>query len=410
MSDREADWPALSDAAKDLFRSVATALLPHAESILDELATVQFQATVDPGASLGSPLSEIDRRLTRTNVEQWLASNIHAPGRPVPVVDVVEYAQYARDLAMRGIFVNESRAWRAAQRSIWTWWVNACFQSGAEPQILREVIDLSATSLTAFVDDSMAQFEEHLEAIREDLSAATQLRRQSTVQLLLEGAPIPRDRAENQLGYPLTDVHVAAIVWVGSVDTAAQATKAAEQIVRATQTPYRLSIDAGLTTIWLWMPTATAPDIAQIADLLAPTPAARVAFGRPGADITGFRRSHLDAAAAKRLVERLGSNRRVVRFQDVHLASLISTDPAEAELFISDTLGDLAGADRLIRDTVRTFIHERFNSSRTADRMFAHRNTIDRRLTRASELLPMSLNENATAIDAALSLIALRDD
>ncbi|MFC7447163.1 helix-turn-helix domain-containing protein [Rhodococcus daqingensis] len=410
MSELEAGWPASSDAAKDLFRSVARTLLPQTESILDDLAAAQYQTTADPGFSPDSPLAEVDRRLTRANLEHWLAANIDTPGRPVPAADVEEFALYARDLVMRGIFVNQISAWRAAQRVSWSWWVNACFRAGADPQVLRELIDLSATSLTAFIDDSMARLDEHIKATREDLSAATQLRRQSTVQLLLEGAPIPRDRAESQLGYVLTGSHLAAIVWVDSVDAASQATQAAEQIARATHAPDRLSIGAGLTTVWLWMPTSTAVVASQISPVLASTPAARVAFGRPAADVLGFRRSHLDAASAKRLVERLGSRRRVVCFQDVHLASLISADPAEAELFISDTLGDFADADQILRDTVRTFVRERFNRSRTSERMFAHRNTIDRRLVRADELLPTPLHDNATAIDAALSLIELRDD
>jgi DNA-binding PucR family transcriptional regulator len=99
-----------------------------------------------------------------------------------------------------------------------------------------------------------------------------------------------------------------------------------------------------------------------------------------------------------------------VRFEDVQLISLLTSDVAEAQLFIADTLGALASADRVLRHTVRVFIAEQFNTSKAAEKLFAHRNTIDRRLARVDELLPRPLAQNPIAVDTALALVELRED
>jgi hypothetical protein len=79
-------------------------------------------------------------------------------------------------------------------------------------------------------------------------------------------------------------------------------------------------------------------------------------------------------------------------------------DVAEARQFVTDTLG-LATADRLLRRTPRVFIAEQFNIPKAADRLFAHRNTIDGRVVRVDELLPTPLGDNPAAVDAALALV-----
>ena len=46
----------------------------------------------------------------------------------------------------------------------------------------------------------------------------------------------------------------------------------------------------------------------------------------------------------------------------------------------------------------------------TFDLLFAHRNTIDRRLARAKTLLPRPLSEDPASVAAALMLVELRED
>ncbi|RDH09685.1 PucR family transcriptional regulator, partial [Tsukamurella pulmonis] len=130
-----------------------------------------------------------------------------------------------------------------------------------------------------------------------------------------------------------------------------------------------------------------------------------VAIGRPGEDLDGFRRSHLDAGTAQRVMTRLRTRRRVARYDDVVLISLVTSDTGKADEFVRDTLGDLLTADQETRETVAAYVEEQFNTSRTAERLYTHRNTVIRRLTRADELLPRPLADNPTGVAVALDVL-----
>lgn len=98
-----------------------------------------------------------------------------------------------------------------------------------------------------------------------------------------------------------------------------------------------------------------------------------------------------------------------MRYEDVALVSVLTADMTQADKFVSDTLGDFADADAVLRETVLTYVQERFNASAAAERLYTHRNTVERRLSRAGQLLPAPLADNATSIVAALMLVQLRD-
>ncbi|MFH8350516.1 PucR family transcriptional regulator [Streptomyces sp. NPDC018045] len=228
------------------------------------------------------------------------------------------------------------------------------------------------------------------------------------MQLLLEGAPISRSRAEEQLGYALTGHHLAAIAWADAEQDANRLEGAAERVMRACGASRRLTIVSGTAVQWLWMPCADLPPMTAVHEVRRKTRGVRVAFGRVAPGVDGFRTSHLDAVAAQRLLARMQSPHSVVRYDDVHLVDLLTADLSKAEAFVEAALGELATADPTLQRTVRTYVSEGFNISSTADAMFAHRNTIDRRLTRARRMLSRPLDQNPTSVDAALMFVELR--
>ncbi|WP_218952165.1 PucR family transcriptional regulator [Amycolatopsis anabasis] len=355
-------------------------------------------------------LSEADRRLNKANMTHWLVCNLQQPGRRVPPAKGTEMLIYARDLVLRGMDMNEVDSWRAAQRVGWSRWLDDCFAVTSDPAELRELVEVAANSLTTYVDDSIAAVGTYVDEIRGELGVGAQAQRHTTVQLLLQGARISRARAEEQLGYPLTGHHVAAILWADSPEDSHGLERVAECLMRVFGAARRLTLPPSTAALWLWVPASEVPPVAALARVLDDAPRVRVALGCPGADLTGFRRSHLDAAAAQRLLARIGSPRRVVRYEDVHLADLITADPARAEQFVADTLGELATADPVLQRTIRTYITEGFNASNAADRLFAHRNTVDRRLAKARALLPRRLEDDPTSVSAAIMLLELQHE
>jgi DNA-binding PucR family transcriptional regulator len=158
----------------------------------------------------------------------------------------------------------------------------------------------------------------------------------------------------------------------------------------------------------VWLPVGTAPDADALAAQLTDAPDVRVAVGRPGTDVDGFRRSHLDAATTQRMLARLTSPQQVARYQDVQLVALLTTELTVVDEFLTDTLGQLLHADADVQDAVSTYVRELGNASRTAERLYTHRNTVLRRLARADELLPRPLAENVLGVAAALEVLRWR--
>lgn len=402
-------WPRPGQRTVALIRDVAERLLASTSSAVDEVIAAAHEGA-DYRVVLEDPqLTAADRHMNKTYLLHWLSANLQDPGARVgPCVDA-EVLQFARDVVRRGLDMHDLGSWRGAQHSAWAMWVDGCFAATTDLEELRDLMKVSERSMTTFIDDSIAALDEYVEQERAHLAQGANAERHATVQLLLEGAPIGRARAESRLGYALTGSHVAAIIWSESSDAAAGLDAAAEAVMRVCGASRRLTLNASATALWVWVPAAMVPPAEAIETALADSRGIHVACGRAGRDLDGFRRSHLDAATAQRMLARVGSARRVVRYEDVALVSVLTADMAQADQFVTDTLGDLATADRVLRDTVLTYVRERFNGSATAERLFTHRNTVERRLARADQLLPVPLAENAASVVAALMLVQLRD-
>jgi DNA-binding PucR family transcriptional regulator len=244
---------------------------------------------------------------------------------------------------------------------------------------------------------------------REELLRVSQSERREVVALILQGAPIPPERAEMRLGYDLSQTHTAAVVWSMAPDSdLGQLEQAAEALMRSAPGRQALTIVPGAATVWVWLPDTIAPDLQRLARDIDPIPGVRIAIGSPARGVEGFRRSHLDALTTQRMVARLGSAQRVIAFEDVQLVSLITADRERADQFVRHTLGDLATADAALRETVLAFVRERGSISRTAARLYTHRNTVVRRLARADELLPRPLEHDSVHVAAALEVLHWR--
>jgi DNA-binding PucR family transcriptional regulator len=76
-------------------------------------------------------------------------------------------------------------------------------------------------------------------------------------------------------------------------------------------------------------------------------------------------------------------------------------------MIIAATLGPLAEdspAAARLRETFRVYLEEADNAPRAATRLYTHRNTILKRIARASELLGYAPGERRLAVELALEL------
>ncbi|MFG2446620.1 PucR family transcriptional regulator [Nocardia fluminea] len=405
----DSPWPRPNRRIAELMRDIAERLLAATNVAVDGVLAAAHQGAEYRALVEDPQLAAADRHMSKAYFRHWLSATLQNPGARVePCVDP-EVLQFARDLVRRGLDMHDLGSWRGAQHGAWDLWVDACFAATSDVDELRDLMKVSERSMASFIDDSIAALDEYVEQERADLARGANAERHSTVQLLLEGAPISRALAESRLGYALTGSHVAAIIWSDSADSAAGLDAAAETVMRICGAPRRFTLNASTTALWVWVPADAVPPAETAEGALAGHPGIRIAFGRCGRDLDGFRRSHMDAAAAQRLLTRMGSARTVVRYEDVALVSVLTADMAQADQFVTDTLGGLATADPVLRQTVLTYVRERFNGSAAAERLFTHRNTVERRLARADQLLPVPLADNAASVVAALMIVQLRD-
>jgi DNA-binding PucR family transcriptional regulator len=400
-------WPLPSARVQDLIRQGAEiALNPRPEWLaeLDEATLAgeaRKQIAADPVLAAGT------RRTNRSNLVFWAAANVRSPGEPVPANDGEAPLTIARDLVRRGLDESALDAYRVGQSVATRLWTQIACSVTTNPDELGELLDVTLRSIAAFVDATVAAISARMRVERGQLTRGTHAERRETVSLLLDGAPISRQRAEARLDYGLAPTHTAAIIWTDHPEAdLAQLDRAADALADLVGRPHPLSIIASAATRWVWVHGR--PDTGLVRGVAERLPVVRIALGSSGPGLDGFRRSHLDALTTQQMLARLGSGRRVASHDEIELVALLTRDAEGTDRFVKRTLGSLETGPPDVIEALRTYIAEQCNVSRAAARLFTHRNTVIRRLARAEQLLPHGLSDHVLPICAALEVLAWR--
>lgn len=401
-------WPKPSARVRELIRRGAQLALSVPPEWLDELDTATLAASTkivseDPVLAAGL------RRLNRSNLVHWASANVRAPGEPVAPNLGEETLSLARDFVRRGVGEVALDAYRTGQNAAWSRWMSIAFELTSDVGELRELLDVSSRSIADFIDATSRATAEWIEAERAGLLRGTHAERREVVALVLDGAPVAPANASRRLGYRLDRVHRAAVIWSDEREPKlAELEAIAEGFALAASTASPLVVVATGGTLWVWADATNALDVADVGRMLRARGSLRIAIGSVGEGVDGFRRSHFDALTAQRLVARVGSDERVVQFDDVRLVSLATHDFDGAEDFVKHTLGRLEAEGAEVRATLLAFLREGCNASRAAKRIHTHRNTLLRRLARAEELLPRPLAEHRIDVAVALEIVRWR--
>ncbi|MUM36054.1 PucR family transcriptional regulator, partial [Mycobacterium sp. CBMA361] len=141
MDTEVARWQSPSPRVRDLIRSAARGMHQYSIEIAHEMWAAG-QRSLESDALVEDPmLSEADRIFTETTLAHWLIANIDDPGHRVTPTITADLGHYARDLALRGLDVSEVEPWRASQRVWWAAWLRFCFDTTANKQELRELVE-----------------------------------------------------------------------------------------------------------------------------------------------------------------------------------------------------------------------------------------------------------------------------
>lgn len=400
-------WPAPPPRVADAIRSVCQRLLTDADVIADSIARAALSAQYDSSLLPDASLVEEDRELNRSDLAQWLTSSIQHPGRRVEVYLGPRARAYIRDLVSRGIAPDFTDGWRTALDIAWRRWLQECMEFAGDPDLLVEVLNVSAKSLIQYALDSVAALREASLAAAMGNADADAV---ALVQLIATGAPISVDLAESRLRYRIERPHIGLAVWVDDLDQIDALEDVVATMRAGSSGADALTVRASATSRWMWLSGEAAPDQHHIERILLTTDDVRASMGRPGHGLAGFRASHQDALAAQSLIVRLGSPRRFTRYPDVELVDTLTKDRESARRFVLKTLGPLAAADPSLRQSLLTYVQCGFSTTRAAANLYAHRNTVERRVSRANELSATKVEDNPIHVAAALMVLDIAPD
>ncbi|MUL64591.1 hypothetical protein BOO86_08970 [Mycobacterium sp. CBMA 234] len=390
----------------DLIRRTAFTALSREEELIAQVQNATLHSRGLRDVVDDPDLADSIRRGTRSNVIHWVVSNLKAPGQPVVPHLSSEVLTLARDIVRRGLGEAILDSYRVGEACAWQSWMQMLCNLSDDTAEMGEALRLTSTSISAFITETLAAIAAQMEIERDQLTQGSQAERRDIVTLILDGAPVPLRRAEHALGYRLNQEHTAAVVWIqqGKSDRA-DLNRLAEALAQSAGAHRPLTIHASAATLWAWIPGIVPTTSAVIDQHLRAHPAARIALGIAAAGAEGFRQSHVDAVTAQRMLARGAAAHQLVRFEEVHLVSLITKDSDLCSEFVRNALGPLADADSVLLDSVRTYIQAGCSASSAAAQLHVHRNTLLRRISRADELLPTGLHSNLVSVGAALDVL-----
>ncbi|YAL83417.1 PucR family transcriptional regulator [Dermacoccaceae bacterium W4C1] len=397
-------WPEPTPEVAEAIRTCCQALLAEVEAVTEQWAPTALQAQHEPALLSDASLVEEDRELNRSDTIQWLTSNVQHPGRRVEPYVGPRASTYIRHLLERGIAPDYAQAWRVALPFGWRRWLQECMRYRSDSQLLVELLDVSAQSLAQFALDSVAALREATIAAGSGSADADAI---TMIQLIANGAPVTEEIAQRCLRYRLPGAHVALVLWVDDPEQATELDAVIAKVRAGAETRNALVAASSPTARWVWLSGEHTTGVDAVRSLVGDSLVVRAAAGRPGTGLEGFRASHQDALAGQALVVRLGAETRVIDYADVELVDALSQDRETARRFVQRTLGELGDADAELRQALLTYLQCGFNATRAAGKLYAHRNTVERRVSRAAAMSAVSIEHSPMQVAAALALLEL---
>jgi len=392
------------DEVAALIRAATDDIIEHLDTLADEVGGTHLQAVGMEEVAADPVLADASVRAIRSTVAHWVASVRAEPFAPVEAGRDRETVRMARDLVRRGLDDSVLVAYRIGQSAAFQIWTRIVCERTQDVRLVFLVLDQTSASMRDYIERTLQYVSQVMADERRELLRGSHPAKRETVALLLQGAPVASDRASMQLGLSLHKPHTAVVVWAREqTEGADDFTNAVDLVVRSCDAERHVVVLPSTGVAWLWF-AGDGPDPRKLERSLRDWPSIAAAIGPTATGVVGFRDSHRGAVAVQRLITRATGQRQVAASGDVRLAALLARDEDDALAFAREVLGDLVTATPEVRDTVRTFVEQLGNHVRTAEVLFAHRNTVVRRLARADELLPRPLRENS--VDVAMALQA----
>lgn len=395
----------VSPQVRELLRQGAwVALNPPAEWLAElDRATVAGNPAIAGDPTLAAAVSSSNR----ASLVHFATSHLRDPGAPVSAYLGPESLRMARILVRRGLGASALDVYRIGQNVALQRWMDIAFDLTSDTAELHQLLNVVSRSAADFVDATLAGIDRQMKLEHNELAQGALAERRKIVEFILDPDSTNHKRAEARLGYALSGPHTAAIIWCDEADDEYRLLdRAAAAFSHAVGCAQPLVVTSSEATRWIWLKDVATLEREDVRRVFEETPKLRIAIGSTARGVVGFRRSHEQAISAQHMMVRLHSRQQVACFEDIHMVSLLTQRPEQADEFITETLGALASAGSVLRDTLLAYINEQCNAARAAQQLYIHRNTLLSRLDAAQRLLPKPLER--TTVRVAVALEALR--
>ncbi len=340
-----------------------------------------------------------------------LAQIIEAGGDPRHIDLPPSTIAVARAMVQQHVSLADlMRNYRLAQEQVWQWMYGRIVAAEPDPADLAKAIELATGWIFGYVDGALVRAEQLYESEREAwLRGAAAARATAIDDILAEREP-DTQRASTRLRYDINRQHIGVLTWVDEIpsggDAQALLGKVVADIAAAVGADTHMVHPAGSLAVAGWVSRRE-----PFGDdrLKCGQAGVRLAFGNSGIGLTGFRRTHLQAAHARRVASLIGpQGEPVTRYRDVAVAALASADTEHAAEFVTRVLGPLAADDEdtlRVAGTLAVYLQENRSRARTAGRLFVHPNTVSYRVNQAETILGRSIDNDILELSLALALL-----
>jgi hypothetical protein len=388
-----------------LLRVAASEMRPELDALARLITDEIHQACPD----LPTGLAEETYASTRANLDAFTAiirEGIDPTTMPPP--DAAR--DYGRRLARSGLDIELlTRAYRHGEHAYRRMWKAQLELSAEDPHAVSEA--------TMWVDDWLFLYissvtrslaVEHAEEQDRTSSPAIQLRL-NEVRRILSGVQIDQVVSSQRLRYRLDGWHTGFLLWhERSADETADSLEELSRLATATGTALgatnTLALQLGeVYAGWANVAAERLPDNIGYPD------GVHIVFGLQQRGPEGFRRTHQEAVAARR-VYTLAKLNGAASFGDLALDALLSSDLDEARRFVVRELGELAdrsGPRQRTVETLEAYLLQGSSLARVSRQLGVHENTVSYRLRRAEEILGRRIDEHQLELQAALRLARL---
>jgi DNA-binding PucR family transcriptional regulator len=349
------------------------------------------------------------------NLEAFFPAIRH--GIPIDRIEPPTAAlEHARRLAQRGTSVDELvRAYRLGHHGVLKVILDEVRAAKLDSELGLQVFEEIAASSFTYIDRVSHQVVNAYQAERDRWLNNQNQMRALRVREVLDGGDLDIDETTDLIRYPLHRVHLALIVWCAEQ---AEGDELADMerfvadlaaVLGARERPLFVASDR--TTGWAWIPLPAGIDdpVGQIREFVRSRPDAPwVTTGTALDGLSGFRRSHRQAVAARTVTMAPGAPPRPVTAADepgLVVAAQFSSDLDNARSWVCHVLGPLAtdtDSDERLRDTLRGFL--RNSSKSSADELHLHVNSVKYRVQRAIERRGKPIDTDRIDVEVALLL------